>query len=410
MKTSNEQSDRSDNDDNDIDSNSGLTSGTNGDDPIETNLQKCFAQVIQPVNVFLCLLGWRPFPIFINRDHCCYRFLDVLYVLLVFFFLAVSYFFGLYYSTQAGRISLISEYLVETVVSFILWLYGMWYYRREEGKAFEELSALIETVYLYISVSQGEQLLQNKLTKTLTKYLICAVFTLILYLGFALWLATTVVIQISSSSTTTTQFVLSILVLAVGYVAEHAVYLAVIILYWVLCKLHEEYLTSLRDRLMKRNIGLNKAIRDISTIKKLINDNNQGWAMAISFLAFSLGTQAVLVQVRFFEGEQYQYEFTQAGVSFLLLVALFFAALFPATMVSWGGDRLGSVAWKIRAEQHYQKATLQQLDSFLQFCSNTKLYAKVMGFPIWKEYLVLMAGIVLVAVFFLWRIGAYSND
>jgi len=41
------------------------------------------------------------------------------------------------------------------------------------------------------------------------------------------------------------------------------------------------------------------------------------------------------------------------------------------------------------------------------FCSNTKMYAKVMGLPVWKEVLYLVGGLILVTIFFLWRIGLY---
>ena len=50
----------------------------------------------------------------------------------------------------------------------------------------------------------------------------------------------------------------------------------------------------------------------------------------------------------------------------------------------------------------------QQMDSFLLFCSNTKMYAKIMGMPVWKEFLYLLGGLILVTVFFLWRVGLYS--
>ena len=41
------------------------------------------------------------------------------------------------------------------------------------------------------------------------------------------------------------------------------------------------------------------------------------------------------------------------------------------------------------------------------FCSNTKMYANVMGLPVWKEVLYLVGGLILVTIFFLWRIGLY---
>ena len=327
-------------------------------DPIENALQLCFDQVIRPVAYFLCFLGWRPFPsISAHQHHLGFRILDVLYFTLVGGFLAMSYAFGLYYAIIVDRTSLISEYILGAVVSFFLWIYGMWYFRREDGQAFEELSALIETVYLY-STNATDKLSQDRLTKTLTNYLITAAYSLLFYMGFAMWVGITLATQLAADSPVTTfQFILSVVVISVGYIAEFAVYMTTIIIYWILCRLHMRYLDCVRDRLMKRNISLARATRDISNIKKVVNDTNQGWAISISFLTFSLGVDAIFVQIRFFEGEQFQFELIQAAIAFTISIGLFFASLFPASMVCWKGERLKGMSWKLRAEQHYRKST-----------------------------------------------------
>ena len=271
-------------------------------DPIEDALQKCFDQVIRPVAYFLCFLGWRPFPFISARHHLLgYRILDVIYPTLVCCFLLMSYAFGLFYSINVERVSLISEYILGAVVSFFLWVYGMWFFRRDDGHAFEELSALIETVFLYSSDSH-DKLSQDRLTQTLTNYLITAAYALLFYMGFAMWVGISLATQLAADSpVTTARFLLAVVVISVGYVAEHAVYIATIIIYWIMCRLHMRYLDGIRDRLMTRMISLSRATRDIASLKKLINDANHGWAVPISFLTFSLCVDAVFVQIRFFE-------------------------------------------------------------------------------------------------------------
>jgi len=207
----------------------------------------------------------------------------------------------LFYAIKVDRSSLISEFLIEAVVSFFLWTYGMWFFRREEGRAFEELSALIETVYLYSS-NITDRISQERLTQTLINYLIYAGYTLLFYLGFALWLGITLAMQLAEGTgITTVEFILAVLGISIGYVAEHAVYVATIIIYWIICRLHMRYIDAIRDRIVKRNISLSRATKDIATVKKLINDTNTGWAVAVSFLVFSLAVQAIFLQIRFFE-------------------------------------------------------------------------------------------------------------
>jgi len=270
-------------------------------DPIDNALQTCFNQVIRPVAYFLCFLGWRPFPFVSSNLHSFpLRFLDFLYPLFVCCFLAFSYIFGLYYAIRIERNALISEFVIQAIVSFALWIYGMWFFRREEGKAFEELSALIETVYIYSGSSSLSR--QDRLTENLTNYLIYAGLYLLFYLFFALWEGITLANQLTDAAQVNTlQLVLTIIVTSIGYVAEHAIYAATIIIYWIICRLHMRHLDGIRDRLMKRSINLSKACRDIAIVKKLISDNNRGWAVAVSFLSFSLVLESVFIHIRFFE-------------------------------------------------------------------------------------------------------------
>jgi len=290
-----------------------------GHDPIEDALQKCFNQVTRPVAYFLCLLGWRPFPfIAAHPHHVGYRVLDGCFVLLVFGFLSFSYLFGLYYSINVSRAALISEYIMEAVVSFFLW----------------------------VSSNTRDKRSQDRLTQTLTNDLIVAGYVLLIYLAYALWVTMALSMQlVRETPLPTPYFVLLVLVISLGNVVEHAVYVATIVLYWIICRLHMRYLDSIRDRLMTRMISLSRATRDIASIKKLIGDTNQGWGVASSFLAFSLGVQAVFIQIKFFEGEQFHLEFAQAGVGFALSIGLFFASVFPASLVCWSADRLKGMSW-----------------------------------------------------------------
>jgi len=76
--------------------------------------------------------------------------------------------------------------------------------------------------------------------------------------------------------------------------------------------------------------------------------------------------------------------------------------------VCWSAERLKGMSWKLRADQHYRKSTPEQIDSFLLFCTYTKMYSKIMGHPVWKEYLFFAAGLICISVFFLWRAGLYA--
>jgi len=292
-------------------------------DPVENALQNCYDQVIRPVSYFLCFLGWRPFPFISHHHHnTFYQILDGLYVLLVFALLCFAFIFGLYYSVKVDRAALISEYVMEAVVSSFLWIYGMWYFRRDEGKAFEELSALIETVYLYSS-NVTDKRLQERLTQTLINYLIAAGYILLIYMGYALWVSMTLAVQlVKDEPISSPQLAAVVLVVSIGNVLENAVYVATIILYWIICRLHMRYLNSIRDRLSRRIISLSRATRDIATIKKLINDTNQGWGVAASFLAFSLAVQGIFIQVKFFEVCSSLFSFYIPSLLFLILLLL----------------------------------------------------------------------------------------
>jgi len=137
---------------------------TADDDPIGDALQRCFHEVIRPFGMFLCVIGWRPFvgaPTVVSN----------LYVVSIGLLLMCNYVYNVLYAVYGDRGSLLSEYIVQAVLSFGVWAYGTYHFHREEGKAFQEIAALIETVFLRCSDAQTGKLTQTALTNTLRSYL-----------------------------------------------------------------------------------------------------------------------------------------------------------------------------------------------------------------------------------------------
>ena len=191
--------------------------------------------------------------------------------------------------------------MIEIIVSFCVWIYGMWFFRREEGVAFEHLSALIETVFLRC-LDPSDNTSQDVLVQTLTNYLIYGGYALLLYTAFALWVGLTLAMELLNDfRPTTAQFVLSFLSISIGYLAEQAVYVATIVIYWIICRLHIRYLDGVRDRMNKRSISLSRAIREITSIKKLVNETNVGWGVPVSIMAFSSALQVFYILIRLVE-------------------------------------------------------------------------------------------------------------
>jgi len=163
----------------------------------------------------------------------------------------------------------------------------------------------------------------------------------------------------------------------------------------------------LRDELVRRNIDLPNAEKEIFIIRKLLNDLNMGWAPALSAVTVSFFILGILYHVRIFTSET-QVESWQAGVESAVAFLLCLVAVYPAMHITWKGERLKSMAWKIRGELPYRTATRDDIDSFNGFFSHAHLAAKVLGMPVHPQIVYSILLIVLVTVVMFWRFGMYN--
>eukprot|EP00160_Parvularia_atlantis_P021641 Unigene9461_Nuclearia_a/m.28890 Unigene9461_Nuclearia_a/g.28890 ORF Unigene9461_Nuclearia_a/g.28890 Unigene9461_Nuclearia_a/m.28890 type:complete len:488 (-) Unigene9461_Nuclearia_a:66-1529(-) len=376
------------------------------EDPIGEALQRCYVLVIQPFGTFLCILGWRPFSF--ARTHTGNLVASNVYVALVALVLMCNYGFGVSYAVFAGRQDLLSEYIFQAVLSFTLWALGLWYFRREDGKAFQEISALIETVFLRCSDVTTGKLTQIALTNTLRLYLAYGVCALGMYLTVALWVAITSGLELFKEyDPPIWAFALLSVVVSFGYVAEYAVYICTIVIYYMWARLLMRYMDWLRDELTRRNIDLPAAEKEIVFIGKLVNDLNVGWAYALSTLSFSFLVLTLLYQVRIVTALSVT-ESWQAGIESAVAAVFTLISLYPAMTITWKGDRLKSMAWKLRGELPYRTASRDELDSFSDFFSRAPLTAKVLGFPLYPQIVYLVVLTITLAVVLLWRVGFYD--
>jgi len=339
-----------------------------GVDPVEDALQKCFHDVIQPVAVFLCAIGWRPFP-FLTNYVWYHRVLAVAYPVLVALLLSAEYVFRIAYVFLVDEQRVLSEVLLQLAVIFILWGYGLWFFRREEGQAFQEVSALIETVYLRCGRGSdggggaggggaSSKLTQTALTATLRTYLSLAWSALAVYIALALWIAFTAAFEVAETYSDVSWWTYALIAVPtiLGLVAENAVIIATILTYWICVRVHVRYADWLREELMARRIDLPNAEREIVSLRRLVNQTNRGWATPVSILAFSLITRAFIFQVIWALSEEAG-ETAQGIVGSTAYLILFVTTLYPAALFTDKSKWIGDAAWGIRADQSYRTAT-----------------------------------------------------
>ena len=329
-----------------------------GTDAVEDALQKCYKDVIQPVAYFLCAIGWRPFPSL--RMHLWYhRAIAIAYPVVIAACLLLEYAVRISYAVSFEQQDVLSELLLQGGVTLTLWAYGLRFFRREDGQAFQEVSALIETVYLRCGRGgdASGKLTQTALTSTLRSYLFVAWTALVVYVGLALWLAFTSAVELAEQYDVVWWLYVVIGVpTAVGYLAENAVVIATILTYWISVRVHVRYADWIRDELVTRHIDLPNAERELHSLRRLVAQTNRGWAVPVSVLAFSLAIRAILFQIAWVLADTAEGT-AQAIIGSALYFVLFLVTIYPAALFTEKSNWIANTAWSLRAEQTYRMAS-----------------------------------------------------
>jgi hypothetical protein len=331
-----------------------------GADAVEDALQKCYRDVIRPVAWLLCAIGWRPFP-FLVSHLWHHRVVAVAYPLFLALCLSAEYAARIAVAVLTDQSDRLSELLLQGIATAVLWGFGLRFFRREDGQAFQELSALIETVYLRCGPGQtasdaGGKLSQLGLTATLRTYLMVGWSALALYVALALWLAVVAALDVAATVDAPWWMYATVAVpVVVGYLLENGVVIVTILTYWLSVRVHVRYAEWIRDRLVTRSLDLPAAERELLALRSLVAQTNRGWAVPVSVLAFFLAVRAVLFQIAWVLATEATAT-AQAVVGAVLYIALFLVTLYPAASFSDKSSALAATAWTMRAEHTYRLA------------------------------------------------------
>ncbi|XP_076324064.1 uncharacterized protein LOC143232463 isoform X4 [Tachypleus tridentatus] len=285
----------------------------------------------------------------------------------------------------------ISTYVVPSVLHFLAFVYGFYFFRIQEN---EQLYALMERVFLQAQSATGSP-----------KYIVRN--SRVFLFGSGVWILLSIGEEVLYVMTFESDFsVLSrvlnikssclhyflVMIKFIGFMLQQCVNVAVFLNYSIQCEMLVMYINGLCLQLREKTIGIKEAMHEILGLRETISvlNGTQGKMMAlcvVNFTALTIIGICLFICNKIEDSKVWAYRIL---FPCLWAIALCFP-LIQASKVTKTGRKLRQISFEMRVFG-YQTASQLELDSFILFIKNATLRAKLFGVIIRSATLVLTIG------------------
>lgn len=304
---------------------------------------------------------------------------------------------------------IVTTYVVPNILHFVAFMFGLVHFRVQEN---EQLYALMETVFLQASPLHSRSASQQKMIRNMRSFFLLGAIWICLTLGLqglyewafdfpklALFITTGPMLH---------WFLFTIELF--GILIINSIFVAVVTNYFTQCEMILFYVKGVAFRLQEKSIDLKTAMKDILSVRQ-----------SLSVLNGPIARMTALVSVIFAE-------LTILGVSILALnkndqsKVWLFRAIYPlvwfvilaipllqAARVNSVCNRFKKIALETRVFG-YKGSSLLELDSFLNFVTQTRLRAKLFHIPILPSYLIAVVVLSLFIILILLQTNVIGTD
>ncbi|CAC5420592.1 unnamed protein product [Mytilus coruscus] len=281
----------------------------------------------------------------------------------------------------------ITTYVIPNILHFVAFVMGFVHYRIHEN---EQLYAIMEKVFLQATPLSNRASSQHRMIKKLRLFQV---------LG-ALWVLSTLILQgmyewafdfpkliFFQATGKTVHWVLFSIEL-LGTMVLNSVSLAVVANYVTQCEMMLFYIRGLALRLQEKSSDLRNAMKDVLSVRQNLSVLNGPMArmtslICVIFCELTIIGISILVLNKNDLPKIWLYRTFFPVVFFVMLCF----PLFQAARVNSVCCRIIKIALEMRVFG-YKGSSQLDLDSFMNFVSNTKLRAKLFHIPIMPAYLI----------------------
>eukprot|EP01134_Creolimax_fragrantissima_P001766 CFRG1766T1 len=388
-------------------------------DPMTASLRKCHRFVITPMRFILCILAWQPFMIRWSRFRVR-EFLNAVYALAILLILLYHYYMDSYlcyiWSIRAECMECryLVRYIIPNTVHLVMYL-GAWYYFRIRRSGFDQIEALIQTVFLQNQVSTNNavhgDVSQASVLRMLKRDMMFSVFWIILKGGSDM-IQNLIVLGLLEPKgmdpvfpTLAPRTVLMITFKCMADVLGNAVHGIIVGTYCMYCGLLGLYVDNLYHRIQHRSYTIIQIIQEITQINRYQREMNGGLGVVLSMVVYLMLFRATNIVFDLMDDTR-SYYWNRIGD----LIALFsYIAMITMSVVRAARfTRKCAVLPKMTVALHaggYRDAKARELDSLSLFVSSCPLRAKLFSTPITVSMISRIAYITIVMMMTIGQLG-----
>eukprot|EP00118_Oscarella_pearsei_P001856 m.8719 g.8719 ORF g.8719 m.8719 type:complete len:452 (+) comp20797_c0_seq1:95-1450(+) len=370
-------------------------------------LHQCEKTVLKPYELLLAVLGWRPI---LSNTTMLRRFCNLIYLLLIVGLLPASYAMKIVACDSSissplpsnnspeepmlpvepsnGHCHhLLTMFLLPESIHFLAYVYLFYHFRVQET---EQLSSLMETVFLQSCNSQGVRNSQKQLVKRLRIFLALGIVWILLTLtSSALHVADDQ--QRPTGYYTYSSWQMALIVC--GHFIMNLVYMAVILNYCTQCQLLIHFVHYILQGIEERSLQLKTVMKDVYTLKRFVSKLNGQMGTATSLCVFSFltlfftGFFGMFVHNFDIHPKPGRISWTHAVIFSLIWFLALTSVLFQASRLTRFCYKLRFAGLQVRLFG-YRDSSQIDLDSFLNFLLAAKMEAKLFAIPISRRFII----------------------
>ncbi|XP_071165662.1 uncharacterized protein [Mytilus edulis] len=281
----------------------------------------------------------------------------------------------------------ITTYVIPNILHFVAFIMGFVHYRIQEN---EQLYAIMEKVFLQATPLSNRASSQHRMIKKLRLFQVLGalwVFSTLILQGMYEWAFDFPKLIFFQATGKTIHWVLFCIEL-LGIMVLNSVSLAVVANYVTQCEMMLFYIRGLALRLQEKSSDLRIAMKDVLSVRQNLSVLNGPMArmtslICVIFCELTIIGISILVLNKNDLPKIWLYRTFFPMVFFIMLCF----PLFQAARVNSVCSRIIKIALEMRVFG-YKGSSQLDLDSFMNFVSNTKLRAKLFHIPIMPAYLI----------------------
>ncbi|XP_065840929.1 uncharacterized protein [Oscarella lobularis] len=385
-----------------------------------TALNQCEKKVLNPYLGLLKILGWRPV---VQNVTIFRRTFNQIYLLFIFSLLIASYVLkifvcdssiatgptistphvnrtGLPTRVPAHSIvpaatrtwhcrHLFTTYLIPESIHGLAYVYLFYHFRIKET---EQLSSLVQTVFLQSCNIQSTRKSQRKLITILRMFLVLGcVWVGMTVLSICLQVANQYVNKSERGNVNYNDWQITVVVC--GHFIVNLVYMAIALNYCTQCQLLIHYVQYILLCIQERSLELKRVMQDVFKLKRFVSRLNGQMATATSLCLFSQANWFLFGFVNFLK-RFYNDRTSSSAISWTHAALFPLLWLFALAPVLIQASRLTTICSKLRFSGltvrlfGYQNCSPIDLDSFSSFLLTAKMEAKLFAFPISRKVVI----------------------